>query len=178
MRKYIILLILAVAVAFAQTEINWWVFDGGAGMRSPSAGDTLWVSIAQNAIGFANGGATQISAGYLYGITGLVKIEEDEEDFDERGDETKRPYVFGINTIAPNPFNSACRIEFEIEKEGAVLLQFFDILGRIADMPINGEIMPPGKYALTWGGNIPTGTYFVRLSTGESSIVKRVVYLK
>ncbi len=178
MRKYIILLIFAAAIAFSQTEVNWWVFDGGGGMRSPASGDTLYASIGQGAIGFSNGGTAEVSAGYLYGVNGLVKIDENDEDLDDSGDETKRPYVFGINSISPNPFNPTCKIEFEVEDGAPVTFEFYDMLGRVVDSPIRGEVMAPGKYQLTWGGDLPSGTYFARLTSNNRAITKRVVYLK
>ena len=176
MRKLIILTLLLAAVAFAQTEINWWVFDGGGGMRSPTSGDTLWASIGQPIIGCGIEATTGVCAGYLYVFEGsCVKIDENPG---EDGDETKRPFVFGINLTSPNPFNPTCKIEFEVESGAPVTFEFFDILGRTVDTPIRNEAMTPGRYELTWGGDLPSGTYFARLSSGVKSVTKRVVYLK
>ncbi len=181
MRKLIILTLLLAAVAFAQTEINWWVFDGGGGMRSPASGDTVWASIGQPIIGCRVESSTELCAGYLCLFEGsCVKIEEkpDENHPGEDGDDVKRPFVFGINSTAPNPFNPTCRIEFEVESDTPVTFEFYDILGRIVDTPIRGESMTPGRYELTWGGDLPSGTYFARLSSGDKSTVKQIVYLK
>ena len=177
MRKLIILTLLFAAVAFAQTEINWWVFDGGGGMRSPGVGDTVWASVGQPIIGCGIATTTSMCAGYLCLFEGsCVKIDEDPG---EDGDETKRPFVFGINSTMPNPFNPTCAIEFDIESDAPVTFEFFDILGRTVDTPIRGETMTPGRYKLTWGGtDLPSGTYFARLSSGNKSTVKQIVYLK
>ena len=188
MRKLIIITLLLAAVAFAQTEIDWWVFDGGGGMRSPVAGDTVWASIGQPIIGCGVEASNDLCAGYLCLFEGTcVKIEEDPEvnhPGEDDGD-IKRPFVFGINSIAPNPFNPTCAIEFEVESDATgatgapVTFEFFDILGRKVDTPIRGEAMTPGRYELTWGGtDLPSGTYFARLSSGDKSTVRQIVYLK
>ena len=174
----IVVLFIAFAItAFAQTEINWWVVDNGGGMRVPSSGDTVWASVGQPAIGCGIATTTGLCAGYLYVFEGsCVKIDEDPG---ENGDGTKRPYVFGINSTMPNPFNPTCAIEFEVESDAPVTFEFFDILGRTVDTPIRNEAMTPGRYELTWGGtDLPSGTYFVRLSSGAKSTVKQIVYLK
>lgn len=178
MKKIIIIALLVTACAFAQAEIDWWVFDGGGGVRQISAGDTLWASISQPLIGFANGGAAQVSAGYLYGVTSLVGIEEVKPEQEEDGKPVERPYVFGINSVSPNPFNPTCAIEIEIEHGEPVTFEVYDMLGRLVERPIENQIMTPGRYKLTWGGDLPSGTYFARLSSGGDSAIKRLVYLK
>jgi hypothetical protein len=180
MRKLIIITLLFAAVAFAQTEINWWVFDGGGGMRVPGTGDTVWASIGQPMIGCVVEATTNLCAGYLCLFEGTcVKIDEDPyENPGEGGGDVKRPFVFGINSTSPNPFNPTCVIEFEVESNAPVTFEFFDILGRTFDTPIRGESMTPGRYELTWGGDLPTGTYFARLTAGDRTEIRRIVYLK
>jgi len=176
MRNLILLALLVAVCAFAQTEVNWWVFDGGGAMRSPSAGDTLYASIGQPVIGCRVESHTSICAGYLCVFEGTcTKIDENPG---EDGKPTEKPYVFGINSITPNPFNPTTSIEFEIEDNKEVTFEFFDVLGRVVDTPIRGEIMEPGRYKLTWGGDLPSGNYFARLSTPQKQQVKKLLYLK
>jgi len=176
MRKIVILALLVAVCAFAQTEVNWWVFDGGGGMRDCGSGDTVYASIGQSVIGCRVESHTSICAGYLCVFEGTcTKIDENPG---EDGKPTERPFVFGINSISPNPFNPTTSIEFEIEAEGEVNFEFFDILGKVVDAPIRGEAMEPGRYKLTWGGDLPSGNYFARLSSGGKSTVKQIVYLK
>jgi len=178
MHKIIIITsLLAIAItAFAQTEIDWWVFDGGGGMRSPAVGDSVWVSIGQNAIGLSSSVPANLGAGYLFVLDGsVVKIPEEPG---ENGKETKLPYVFGINSASPNPFNPTCAIEFEVENNEPVTFEFYNMMGNRIDTPIDNERMAPGRYKLTWGGDLPSGNYFARLSSNGKSVTKRIVYLK
>ena len=90
-----------------------------------------------------------------------------------------RPYAFGINSINPNPFNPVCALEFEIEEEGEVSLQIFNIRGELVNAPIKDEKLQPGIYSLTWSGrNHPTGIFFARLSSGNRTVTKRMVLVK
>lgn len=179
MRKYIILLILLAGLAFAQADVDWWVFDGGGGMRAPGAGDTVWASIGQAAIGCGCGVTYCNCAGYLCLFPGAcVKIDEDDRDEDGDG-KIDRPYTFGIDVVRPNPFNSACEIEFEIEQPTKVSFEIYDLLGNLVDRPVDDVQMTEGRYRLTWQatGN-PTGTYFARLSTPQKHEVTKLLYLK
>lgn len=178
MKKILILALLVAACAFAQTEVNWWVFDGGGGMREPDLGDTLYASIGQPVIGCRVEGTTSLCAGYLCLFEGsCVKIDENPED-EENGKQPDKPFVFGINSVSPNPFNPTCAIEFEVEDNEPVTFEFYNMMGNRIDAPIDNEQMEPGRYKLTWGGDLPSGNYFARLSSGGKSTVKQIVYLK
>jgi len=177
MKKVLVLTLILTALVFAQ-EVNWWVFDGGGGMREPDLGDTLYASIGQPVIGCRIEGSMSICAGYLCLFEGAcVKIDEEPED-QEDGKQPDKPYAFGINSVSPNPFNPTTKIEFEIETEKEVTFEIYDVLGKKVDTPIKAEIMTPGRYELTWGGNLPSGTYFARLESGSKSEITRMVYLK
>lgn len=82
-------------------------------------------------------------------------------------------------SVYPNPFNPTTEIEFEIPDKAPVNLEVFNILGVKVEKPIDNSEFEPGKYNYRWNGkDKPTGVYFFRLSQGEKSITKRVVYLK
>jgi len=178
MRKLILLTLLIAAVSFAQADIDWWVFDNGGGMRSPSAGDTLWASIGQGIIGCGYNVGSSLCAGYLCIFEGTcTKIDEQPPADDEK--QAARPFTFGIKSVNPNPFNPSCDIEFELEQEGRVKFEFYDILGNLVAAPLRNQIMGEGRYRLTWnGGELPSGTYFARLSSSGKSEVKSLIYLK
>jgi len=171
MRISIVILVLY-SIVFAD-GIDWHVVDNGGGMINPSSSsDTLWASVSQTAIGPTCGVSSCICAGYLYVFEGTcLEILETEKN-------PNRPYAFGINSISPNPFNPTCQIEFELEDDARAEVLIFDITGRQIECPFS-EQLQPGKYRLTWnGGNNPSGTYFARLSSGEKTLTKRLIYLK
>lgn len=165
--RYIIIIALIIGVVFAQS-MNWWVADQSGGMQVFGSNDTIWVSTGQAGIGQSNAGGVYLGAGYLYSGNDALKLIEKDQ----------KPYSIGINSITPNPFNTLCSIDFEIEKEGLTELTIYDIMGWQVDRPVS-EQLQPGKYRLTWnGGTNPSGTYFFRLQSGDKSVSKRFVYLK
>ena len=97
----------------------------------------------------------------------------------KRQPDPERPLAFGINSITPNPFNPTCEIEFEIGETGEVILEIFDIAGRLVATPIEKSDMPSGVYRIAWNGaENPSGTYLARLTAGDRAVVRRMVYLK
>jgi len=95
-------------------------------------------------------------------------------------DPSDRPLAFGIGEVTPNPFNPICEIEFEIGEKSPVTLEIFDISGRLVARIVDEPEMSPGVYRIAWDGGAqnPSGTYLARLSAGNNSVTKRVVYLK
>ncbi len=81
-------------------------------------------------------------------------------------------------TSYPNPFNARVNISFTLTQESDINLEVFNILGQKVVTLANGSFQP-GSHNVSWNadGN-PTGMYFYRLTTGDSSITKRMLYLK
>jgi ligand-binding sensor domain-containing protein len=78
----------------------------------------------------------------------------------------------------PNPFNPETKIEYTIPKSGKVKLEVFDNLGRLVKVLVE-KTQNAGKYQVLFGGdNIPSGIYFYRLTTEQSSITRKMVLLR
>jgi len=137
---------------------------------SAEATYTLRSTVGLPAVGKVGDGAKTILSG--------LGFAQPSAELAKQPVESQRPLVFGINSIAPNPFNPTCVVEFETAEENDVKLEIFDISGRLAATPLNEELQP-GRYELTFdGADKPTGVYLFRLSQGGKSVTKRVVYLK
>jgi len=173
MHKTVILALLVISAAiFAQTTISPWVVDNGGGMRSPAAGDTVWASIGQGVVsgGCVGGCAVNICAGYLYLFpTACLEVLE-----------TKSiPKVVAINSLYPNPFNSACVVEFEISERSDISIDLLDLQGRKVANLLSQKDAEPKAYRLRWTADeLPSGTYFVQLNAGNNVIIKRAILMK
>lgn len=82
----------------------------------------------------------------------------------------------------PNPFNPVTKIKFSLpngnERNLAVKLKIYDILGREVTTLINQQ-MKPGSYIAEWNaGNYASGVYFYRLETGDFAETKKMVLVK
>lgn len=83
----------------------------------------------------------------------------------------------------PNPFNLVTNIPFELAARTRVELEVFNILGQKVNSLVNKEL-PPGRYNIDWPGifdngrTAPSGIYFYRLQTENTSLVKKMILLK
>lgn len=83
---------------------------------------------------------------------------------------TGKPENFSLLPNYPNPFNPETTIPFKVEKTRKVKVEVYDVRGRRVKT-LTDQRYTAGQHALTFSaGDLPSGTYFVRLTSG--SIVK------
>lgn len=96
------------------------------------------------------------------------------------------PENFSLGQNYPNPFNPTTKINFEIPLSRGVtgsagrgvLLEIFDINGRIVKTLYEGSLQP-GKYSIDFdGSNLPSGVYYYTLSSGGYRETRKMVLLK
>jgi hypothetical protein len=93
-------------------------------------------------------------------------------------EKTEIPKSFELNQNYPNPFNPRTTIQFSIEKRGRVVLEIFDILGRKVETLVD-ETLLPGTYQKNFvPKNLPSGTYFYRLTENNFSQSQKMIYAK
>lgn len=88
-----------------------------------------------------------------------------------------------LQTPYPNPFNASVVVAFQSDQEAPVKLEVVDILGRKTALLFDG-ICGAGINRFVWdgtdmaGGEVASGTYFVRMSTPDGVQVKKAVLLR
>ncbi len=94
----------------------------------------------------------------------------DVDRFDPRAD---IPSKFALHAATPNPFNSTTTIRFDVPATSEVLLQVFDLQGRVARTLVSGR-RQAGVYQAIWeAGDAPAGTYICRMeAAGFQKTVK------
>jgi flagellar hook assembly protein FlgD len=101
-------------------------------------------------------------------LSGTTAVEEQEV----------LPVEFSLSQNYPNPFNATTTINYTLPLAGDVRLQVYDIMGRVVATLENG-IVPAGYYKGTWNAQgMPSGLYFVRLSTDQFSETMKMMLLK
>jgi PKD repeat protein len=80
--------------------------------------------------------------------------------------------------LFPNPFNPETTIDFILSEPGNVKLNVYNIKGQKVTELID-EPREPGSYSIIWNAeNLSSGCYFIKLSLGSYSIIRKTILLK
>lgn len=84
----------------------------------------------------------------------------------------------------PNPFGAVTRVHFSLTRRSPVVLRVFDLSGRAVRTLLQAVTLEPGAHEATWDGlddagvRLGSGLYFLRIETGETSRVERVLLVR
>ncbi len=97
---------------------------------------------------------------------------------DTSTEETERPYVFRLDQNYPNPFNPATTIRYEIPADGLVRLQVYNVIGqRVATLVNNHQ--DAGQHVVTFEAtDLSSGSYIIRLETGQRVQTQTMMLVK
>jgi hypothetical protein len=94
------------------------------------------------------------------------------------------PELFELYQNAPNPFNPATHIRFDVPLgDGAMTLRIYDVSGRLVRTLVNGAQMA-GQKTVTWDGRneagnaVATGIYLYRLTGPGFERTRKMVLLR
>jgi hypothetical protein len=104
------------------------------------------------------------------GIINIVRMGISEET----GQSNERPSL----EIWANPSNLTFQIRFHIPRTMDISLGIYDLLGRQLTS-LAGGLYNAGDHEVTWGaGSLSSGIYFVRLTTEDENITRKLTLLK
>lgn len=81
----------------------------------------------------------------------------------------------------PNPFNSQTSIEFNLTNSSYVNLTLFNMMGQRIEKLINNKYLGKGIHRVNIDADkllLSSGTYLIKLTSNNSSNVKKIIYLK
>ncbi len=88
------------------------------------------------------------------------------------------PEQFVLSQNYPNPFNPVTTISFSIPHSSFVTLKVFDVLGREVATLVE-EPMVPGNYTARFdAGDLASGVYLYRLTSGSNSETRKLLLMK
>ncbi|NNE70600.1 MAG: T9SS type A sorting domain-containing protein, partial [Rhodothermales bacterium] len=91
---------------------------------------------------------------------------------------TDVPDGFNLKAAYPNPFNPQTTIPFELSESVNVHLAVYDLLGREISVLVDG-LLPAGQHRVTFeAGQVPSGTYLIRMSAGGQHNTMPVTLIK
>jgi hypothetical protein len=85
---------------------------------------------------------------------------------------------YSLDQNYPNPFNPSTKINFSILEPGMVSLKVYNLLGQEVATLVNEELNT-GAFEVNFNAaNLSSGTYFYKLQTENTSLVKKMIVLK
>ena len=95
-----------------------------------------------------------------------------------QNDDATLPSDFALHPVYPNPFNPSATISFDIPDVSSVALNVYDVKGALVETLLQ-ENMKPGKHQYNWEPQgLPSGVYFMKLTTANKSFTQKVTYIK
>ena len=91
---------------------------------------------------------------------------------------TDQPLVSDVNSLEvyPNPAQDFAYVQVELANEASIDLAIFDMMGKKVMDLSRGEQLPVGTSELSVSiESLPKGMYFVRLTSGQDKLVKRLI---
>lgn len=77
----------------------------------------------------------------------------------------------------PNPFNPSTTITYELAAQSEVLLQVFDIRGRLMATLVNTQ-QQAGTHSVLFNAEFPSGAYFYQLTANDLTVRKKMLLLR
>ncbi|MBI5060028.1 T9SS type A sorting domain-containing protein [candidate division KSB1 bacterium] len=85
---------------------------------------------------------------------------------------------FAITSAYPNPFNPTTTIRFDLPAATDIKLAIYNTLGREVTV-LNDGLRSAGTHEIVWNAaELPTGLYFARLESANSTSVRKLLLLK
>ena len=86
------------------------------------------------------------------------------------------PEELTLSQCYPNPFNPETVIRFTVAREGTATVRVYNLLGQLISEIFRGEVSPGKEYHTRFRADgSSSGTYFYTVSSGGSTITKRMV---
>jgi len=98
-------------------------------------------------------------------------------------DEAQIPQVAMSVSVYPNPMLGSSRIALSTNKAERIRVDIYDLKGRLVNRLYDAHLSS-GSHELVWNGNskqgnaLSSGIYFIKCSSGNSSITHKVIVLR
>lgn len=162
---------------------NYLICGTGRGVYYSNNSGTNWLYL-NNGLDSQRVYSLMISGNYLYAGTeanAVWKLDVS-QIIGVNQISTEIPLLYKLHQNYPNPFNPLTKINFEIPKSNSfdenVLLQVYDVSGKLVHTIINQK-MVPGTYSVSFdGSSFASGVYFYSINAGNYSESRKMVLVK
>ena len=85
---------------------------------------------------------------------------------------------YALHDVYPNPFNATTQIRFDVPHASFVNVAVYDLQGRLLET-LASRMFEAGRHTIAYDASpCPSGTYIVRMQSGEFSAAQKVVLMK
>ncbi len=128
-------------------------------------------------IGTENTLVGDIDRTWYDGISYAILDTESIVSVHQQADE-ELPIEFSLSQNYPNPFNSTTTITYSLPKDDHVSLKIYNLIGQEVAILADKEMLA-GTHHVTWNAqNIPSGVYFIKITVGNHSKIKKIMLLR
>ncbi len=153
-----------------------WLVSASAIARSTNSGNsfTSQFTLPAGQTGYGVGMAN-INCGWVCTATGKIYKYTDNVGIEPP---ITTPTKFELKQNYPNPFNPQTSIDFSLAQTGYVSLKIYNMLGQEVMTLIDG-VETAGSHTTTFNAtNLPSGTYFYTMKSGDNTATKSLVLVK
>ena len=169
----------------APNGMSWKIWESAEAYAPPTA-DTLYADITINITAGTVGG--EYLLGYLFSDCSEDLMNDGDHDVNLDNaiqvttlsveGEMATPKRFALAQNHPNPFNPETVIKYTVEQAGNVKLDVYDINGRIVATLVDAH-QSADNYAVVFKAeNLPSGTYFYRMSVDNQIETRKALLLQ
>ncbi|MHC4510914.1 MAG: T9SS type A sorting domain-containing protein, partial [Planctomycetota bacterium] len=157
--------------AGAETSlVGYWIASGPPadhllGVRVFTSGGGFEESLENNLV------TTSVSVGGIVGVSVVEKTV------------SRAPSILTADAGRPNPFRTATTIPFSLPSASRVVIDVYDVRGRLVASVLDG-FRDAGHHEAIWSGTsttgrpVPAGIYFYRLTAGGKARTGKMVLLR
>jgi len=156
-----------------QTQTSWYT----SGANFPAPFDQQFHIILNLAVGGNWPGNPDASTQFPQEYT-IDYVRVYQKNATAINEKDQKPLNFLLNQNYPNPFNPATNIQYSIPKSSLVKLVVYNLLGQPVKTLVSKE-QPAGNYNVDFNAaDLSSGIYFYKLTAGNFSSMKKMIFLK
>ena len=88
------------------------------------------------------------------------------------------PDSFSLSAAYPNPFNPTTTLSFALPSEVKVILEIYDINGRLIK-ELQSGILESGYHSVVWNADAhSSGVYFLKMQAGSFQKIQKLMLVK